>query len=53
MTFMNSVLFSHHASPNSPIGIVVKQSLLMIETYTLFSIRPLIFIQRMAREGRN
>lgn len=42
MTFMNSVLFSHQVSPNSPIGIVVKQSLLMIETYTLFSIRPLI-----------
>lgn len=42
LTFMNSVLNSHNVSPNSPIGIVVKQTLLLIETYTLFSIRPLI-----------
>ena len=52
---MNSVLFSHHVSPNSPIGIVVKQSLLMIETYTLFSIRLLIssYKEWLAKEEIN
>ncbi|OHT13227.1 hypothetical protein TRFO_16663 [Tritrichomonas foetus] len=42
VTFMNSILDSHQVSSDSPIGVVVKQSLLMIETYSLFSISPLI-----------